>query len=34
MDLLTFARYYTGPSNPHFVKMVQDQDLEMKNWVK
>jgi len=28
MDLLTFARYYAGPSNPHFVKMVQGQDLE------
>jgi len=40
MDPLTFARYYAGPSNPHFVKMVQDHDretrarfdLEMKAW--
>jgi len=34
MDPLTFARYYAGPSNPHFVKMVQDHDLKMKNRVE
>ncbi len=34
MDPLTFARYYVGPSNPHFVKMVQDHDLEMKDRVE
>ena len=42
MDPLTFARYYAGPSNPHFVKMVQDHDREtrarfnneMKSWAK
>jgi hypothetical protein len=28
MSLLTFARYYAGPSNPHFAKMVQDRDRE------
>jgi len=40
MDPLTFARYYAGPANPHFVKMVQDHDREtraqfdrdMKSW--
>jgi hypothetical protein len=30
MDPLTFARYYAGPSNPHFVKMVQDYDRETR----
>jgi hypothetical protein len=34
MDPLTFARYYVGPSNPHFVKMVQDYDREMKSWAE
>jgi hypothetical protein len=42
MDPLTFARYYAGPSNPHFVKMVQDHDretrarfdCEMKRWAE
>ena len=42
MDPFTFARYYAGPSNPHFVKMVQDYDHEthtcfkgeMKSWAK
>ena len=26
MDPLPFARYYAGPSNPHFVKMVHDHN--------
>ena len=26
----TFARYYAGRSNPHFVKMVQDYDRETR----
>ena len=30
MDLLAFARYYAGPSNPHFLKMVQDHDREAR----
>ena len=42
MDPLTFARYYAGPSNPHFVKMVEDHDREicgcfdheMKSWAE
>jgi hypothetical protein len=42
MDPLTFVRYYAGPSNPHFVKMVQDHDREtracfineMKSWAE
>jgi hypothetical protein len=42
MDPLTFARYYAGPSNPHFFKMVQDHDREtrarfnneIKSWVE
>jgi hypothetical protein len=42
MDPLTFSRYYTRPSNPHFVKMVQDHDCEtrihfdhdMKSWAE
>jgi hypothetical protein len=42
MDPLTFARYYAGPSNPHFVKMVQDYNREtrarfdrgMKRWAQ
>ena len=28
MDPLTFARYYARPSNPQFVKIVQDHDRE------
>ncbi|KIM79134.1 hypothetical protein PILCRDRAFT_569417 [Piloderma croceum F 1598] len=40
MDPLTFAGYYAGPSNPHFVKIVQHHDREtrarfdheMKSW--
>ena len=40
MDPLTFARYYAGPSDPHFVKIVRDHDHEthasfdrgMKSW--
>ena len=28
MDPLSFARHYTGLSNPHLVKMVQDHDCE------
>ena len=42
MDPLIFARYHAGPSNPHFVKMVQDHDREtqahfdqeMKSWTE
>jgi hypothetical protein len=42
MDLLMFAKYYAGPSNPHFVKMVQVYDCkththfnhEMKGWAE
>jgi hypothetical protein len=42
MDPLTFARYYAGPSNPHFVNIVQDHDREtrarfdrgMKSWAQ
>ena len=42
MDPLTFARYYAGPSIPHFVKMVEDHDREtrarldhkIKSWAK
>ena len=30
MDSITFAQYYAGPLNPHFVKMVQDHDNETR----
>ena len=30
MDPLTFARYYAGPSIPHFMEMVQEHDRETR----